>query len=284
MKTVGSSLATHLAGTTTTVALLIRVERADGTIYGFTDHDADIFYGGLLYRAGSAIGASAVVGSDKLSVDNLEINGALESAAITAEDLDAGRWDFAQVQIRLVNWADLTQGAVYLKRGELGRVTRRGGAFVAELLGLTLRLQRTIGRTILPTCDVKRLGDARCGVGLSSFTESGTVTSVTSQTTFADNSLAQSAGYFRRGTLLWITGDNAGISFNVAEHATGGVITLDRDAPAAIAVGDSFEVVAGCDRTFATCRDTFDNVLHFRGFPYVPGRDKLIGEAVDAAG
>lgn len=280
MKTIGASLGTHLAGTTTTVALLVRVQRADGNVYGFTDHDADLFYDGLLYRAASAIASSAVAGSDSLAVDNLEIAGALESAAITAEDLDAGRWDYAQVQIRLVNWADLTQGAVYLKRGELGRVTRKAGGFVAELLGLTLRLQRTIGRALLPTCDVKRLGDTRCGVSLAAFTETGTVTAVASRTQFTDSALAQAAGYFRRGTITFATGDNAGIEFNVAEHATGGVLTLDRDAPAAIAVGDTFEVIAGCDRTLATCRDTFSNVVNFRGFPYVPGRDKLIGEAV----
>jgi uncharacterized phage protein (TIGR02218 family) len=41
-----------------------------------------------------------------------------------------------------------------------------------------------------------------------------------------------------------------------------------------MAEGDTFEVVAGCDRTFATCKSKFNNVRNFRGFPHIPGRDE----------
>jgi uncharacterized phage protein (TIGR02218 family) len=48
-----------------------------------------------------------------------------------------------------------------------------------------------------------------------------------------------------------------------------------------IAPGDTFAVTAGCDKRFATCRDRFDNVLNFRGFPHIPGNDFVMRYALD---
>jgi uncharacterized phage protein (TIGR02218 family) len=32
-------------------------------------------------------------------------------------------------------------------------------------------------------------------------------------------------------------------------------------------------VSAGCDKSAATCRAKFSNLLNFRGFPHLPGED-----------
>ena len=58
-------------------------------------------------------------------------------------------------------------------------------------------------------------------------------------------------------------------------------VSLWQAMPEPIAEGDSFVVTAGCDRRFSTCRDRFDNVLNFRGFPHIPGNDFLLRYAVD---
>jgi hypothetical protein len=44
----------------------------------------------------------------------------------------------------------------------------------------------------------------------------------------------------------------------------------------------------GCDRALGTCRDRFDNVANFRGFPHIPGNDFVLryprtGDALDGA-
>jgi uncharacterized phage protein (TIGR02218 family) len=46
--------------------------------------------------------------------------------------------------------------------------------------------------------------------------------------------------------------------------------------PHAIAIGDSYSAVAGCDKRFDTCVSRFNNALNFRGEPHVPGTDKLL--------
>jgi uncharacterized phage protein (TIGR02218 family) len=43
-----------------------------------------------------------------------------------------------------------------------------------------------------------------------------------------------------------------------------------------VAVGDAFQVVAGCDKRFETCRTKFANHLNFRGFPHMPGNDFVV--------
>ena len=52
--------------------------------------------------------------------------------------------------------------------------------------------------------------------------------------------------------------------------------------PNNIAAGDTFNAVAGCDKTFETCVAKFNNAVNFRGEPHVPGMDKMLATAATA--
>ena len=43
-----------------------------------------------------------------------------------------------------------------------------------------------------------------------------------------------------------------------------------------IAPGDTFAVYPGCDKRLETCIGRFNNVINFRGEPYVPGLDAMM--------
>ena len=62
----------------------------------------------------------------------------------------------------------------------------------------------------------------------------------------------------------------------VKDFSAGGVFVLQQAMPNAIAIGDAYSVHAGCDKLLATCRDKFSNVINFRGFPHVPGLDRMV--------
>jgi uncharacterized phage protein (TIGR02218 family) len=83
----------------------------------------------------------------------------------------------------LVNYENLTQALLKLWRGWLGEVTIRDGMHVAELRGMTQKLQMTVAKVYTTDCAAD-LGDARCGVDLGTFEESGSVAAVTCATTF----------------------------------------------------------------------------------------------------
>ena len=83
-------------------------------------------------------------------------------------------------------------------------------------------------------------------------------------------------GFFDQGFLTFTSGANAGRKSEVLRHARDGDgdhIELWQAMAAPIGVGDGFTISAGCDKRFSTCRDRFDNVVNFRGFPHMPGND-----------
>ena len=53
-------------------------------------------------------------------------------------------------------------------------------------------------------------------------------------------------------------------------------VTFVLPMPNAVAVGDTFHAIAGCDKSFPTCYSRFANAVNFRGEPYVPGMDSLL--------
>ncbi|RMH39770.1 MAG: DUF2163 domain-containing protein, partial [Alphaproteobacteria bacterium] len=133
------ALNAHLKGGATTLCHCWSVERRDGWVRGFTDHDRDLVFEGITFHADTGLAATAVARTLGLSVDNTEASGLLRDAAITDADILAGRFDGAKVRAWLVNWAD-PEARRLIFAGEFGEVQRTGEAFSAELRGLAERL------------------------------------------------------------------------------------------------------------------------------------------------
>lgn len=274
MRTASSNLTAHLAGEVTNLAICWQLTLTSGAVMGFTDHTSDIIFNSQLYKAATGFSPTSIETKDQFSVDNLDVAGILDSAAITEADIMAGKYDFAEILIFMLNVTDLSQGNIIHRRGWLGEVSLKNGQFVAEVRGLTQKLQQNIGELYSPTCRAV-LGDARCKVALGGFTASGAINTVTSRQVFISNSMTQAAGYFSGGEVQWLTGANAGRRMEIKEFANK-QFTLVLLMPNAIATGDTFNAIAGCDKTFATCTSKFANAVNFRGEPYVPGMDKLL--------
>ncbi|MFQ3623827.1 MAG: DUF2163 domain-containing protein, partial [Acetobacteraceae bacterium] len=165
MKSASAALAAHLAaGNPLTLATCITISRRDGLVFRFTDHDRDLVVDGESYAAARAYTRAAVSATADMSVAETEIVTLLDNAAITAADIRSGLWDSARFTLRLVNWADTSQGAITLRSGWFGRVQPQDdGTARVELRGLAQALQQQILRTYSPGCDAD-LGDARCGL------------------------------------------------------------------------------------------------------------------------
>jgi uncharacterized phage protein (TIGR02218 family) len=273
MKTLTPQLAGHIDETVTSLATCWRLERRDGVILGFTTHDRPLTIDGLPYRAASGFTPTAIASSNALNVDDLEVEGVLSSAAISDADLRAGRFDFARIDIFLVNWAAPDGGKLSLRTGWLGEVTLRDGRFSAEVRGLMQPLQQPVGAVFSPECRAD-LGDLDCRVALAAFSVTGAVSATTGADTFTDSARTEPDGWFDYGLLTWLSGPNAGLEMEI-KNQTGTLFTLFQAMPSAIQTGDAYSLVAGCDRRFATCKTKFANAVNFRGEPFVPGRDAL---------
>ena len=280
MKSLPTGLQAHLDTGTTTLAWCWRLTRSDGQVFGFTDHDLTLTFDGTTFQPESGFTASEIRAGSDLSVDAQDAEGVLTSSAITETDILDGRWDNATVEIWRVNWQDTSQ-RVLMRRGAIGQVRRGRVQFVAEMRSLSHVLNQTIGRTFQASCDAA-LGDTRCGVDLSDPTwrGSGTVVTVTGDRSFTVSGLSAYAnGWFALGTLTWTGGANVGRKAEVMTHALASstvTITLMEIPVRPLGTGDAFDIFAGCDKTFETCKAKFANAVNFRGFPHIPGQDTVI--------
>jgi uncharacterized phage protein (TIGR02218 family) len=288
MKALSPALQAHLDEGTTTLAWCWRITRADGVIFGFTDHDRTLSFDGTAFEPESGLTASEVRSGSDLSVDAQDAQGVLTSDRITETDILDGRWDNAAVEVWRVNWADPGQ-RVLLRRGAIGQIRRGRVAFVAEVRSLAHVLGQTVGRTFQATCDAA-LGDARCGVDLEApaFKGNGAVIDVLRDRTFTASGLgAFEAGWFAFGFVEWTSGANAGRRVEVLSHDLAGgvaVLTLLEAPVRPIAATDAFVIRAGCDKRIATCGTKFGNVANFRGFPHIPGQDAVLRYATRDGG
>ncbi len=274
MKSASTQLAAHIAGETTSIATCWNVTRKDGTIFGFTDFDQNLLIDSVTYEARTGYTRTAIQTISDLSVDNLDIESAFDSEAITAKDLRDGVWDNAEVLIFLVNWANLSQGKIILKRGMIGQVELKDALYRAELRGLTQLFSQNIGELYTADCRAD-LGDTRCGVDLEALTASGVVTASDDRYGFTDSSRVEADGYWNGGLVTWTYGANAGRKMEIRAFASS-AFTLFLPMPSEIAVGDTYTVQPGCNKSFETCRSRYGNGINFRGEPYVPGTDAVL--------
>ena len=91
MKTLDPDLQAHLDEGTTTLAWCWRIARADGTSFGFTDHDQTLSFEGTDFEPESGLTASEVRSGSDLSVDAQDAEGVLTSDRITETDILDGR-------------------------------------------------------------------------------------------------------------------------------------------------------------------------------------------------
>lgn len=131
-----------------------------------------------------------------------------------------------------------------------------------------------------PSC-ANVLFDSACGLSKAAFAATSTVASGSSKT-LINCALAQVADWFTLGTITFTSGPNSGATVTVKRY-TPGVFALMTPLLATPTVGDAFTAYPGCPKTKAACENTdtavgpaFNNVVRFRGFPFVPSPETAL--------
>ncbi|OBY25272.1 DUF2163 domain-containing protein [Leisingera sp. JC1] len=280
MTSLSSALHDHLQSGITTVCRAWALARRDGTVLGFTDHDCVLSFDGITFQPGNGLTARAVSQATGLSVDNTEALGVLSDAAVREEDIEAGRFHGAEVRCWLVNWQDVSMRWLQF-RGSIGEIRRAGGAFEAELRGLTEQLNQPQGRIYQTPCTAV-LGDAACGFDINTpgYAVETAVETVERSEDFRWDALPGfEPGWFADGRLTVLSGAAQGLWAAVKSDqstAAGRRITLWEPIRAPVFAGDTVRLEAGCDKRMETCRLKFNNLLNFQGFPDIPGEDWIM--------
>lgn len=125
-------------------------------------------------------------------------------------------------------------------------------------------------------------GDANCGydrvlgknaLGVSTGAGAATLaaTSGTTQTVLYFGATTIPVWY-AGGTVIGASGANAGYTRTIANLNASGSNWIATLKPFLfpVSIGDTFELLPGCDHTTATCSNAFNNLARFGGFPYIP--------------
>ncbi|MCJ2184716.1 DUF2163 domain-containing protein [Novosphingobium sp. 1949] len=256
-----------------TVALFWRVLRRDGVTLGFTTHDGDLWFEGILHAASPGMVPSSIRKSAGFETDSAEVEGAITHDSISSADLAAGLFDGAGVQIGLVDWETLETRTLYT--GTIGTIAQDDGGFHAELVSRKAELALdTVPRTS-PTCRASFAGPG-CNLNPRRFESEVILAALDEDSNAATFTGAPDGDLLIGGFVRWLDGPQAGIAMSVLADDGAGGLVLDTPLDAATPLGTRALVREGCDHTIQTCAERFANALNFRGEPYLPGNDLLV--------
>ncbi|GAA0269900.1 hypothetical protein GCM10009127_07380 [Alteraurantiacibacter aestuarii] len=253
------------------VATFWRIKRRDGYTLGFTSHDRDLWFDGLLHRAAPGMVPSAISRSASIENDSAEVQGALAHDAIRSSDLAAGRYDGARISIGLVDWE--TRDFSVLYHGEAGSISEEDGGFRVELQSAKAALQADLVPRTSPTCRAQFCGPG-CNLSAERFSHEVLCNMVDHDVNLVGFAASPAASVLRDGSLRWLDGPHAGITMQIIRSDADGLL-LDQELHADLLVGARAVLREGCDHTIATCAGRFSNAANFQGEPFMPGNDLL---------
>lgn len=279
MLVISPTLRSKLDQTSRTFCHCWRLARCDGLISGFTDHDKDLNFGDVTYRAHAGLSTSEVENAASLAPAVREAVGALTVDSLNEMDLLKGLYDGASVETWLVDWS-APDDRLLLDIATIGEVRRDEFAFTAELRSAAHFFDQPVGRAFQHNCSAD-IGDTRCKINLDTPMFSRRATIVLGQinvlTMMPDSDVEE--GFFTGGAIRFETGVNAGAQFAIRTHRRdlgNIVIELWSSTRALASAGDKAMLTAGCDKRPETCQMKFNNIVNFRGFPHMPGNDRII--------
>lgn len=296
MKAASAAAKAILATGTYKKAELFAISLAGGGATSrFTSADYPLTVGGNQYLTGLTIIRGPVRQSVGLNIEGLDLEiwpqqdnpaGMVTFGALPfLQACRAGVLDGARVlmsKIFLSSWSDTSPGAVPWFQGRINRtMPGRSSAKIYVNSDLEL-LDVQMPRNLVMTGCSHSLFDAGCTLNPATFQVSGTVAAGAGVLSFNTN-LTQANGYWNLGRITFTSGANNGVKRVVrASLNASGALTLLMPLAVAPANGDTFTILPECVKSQAACSNSvaangppFNNLMHFRGQPYVPNPETL---------
>lgn len=267
------------------VADLYTFTMAGGQVIRWTDSDLPVDIGGTTWAVGPGLERELLelrAGVDTQSTEFTVTDDGrtLVNGVSLLPFLLRGGFDGAQAVIHQA-YAPMTGEWVDKLERFTGKIapveTDKRLSLKVTVLSITEIFNRPLPTGVFgPQCE-NNLYDPICAVDRDAFMVAGTTTGpATGVRLVIPHGLAQAAGWFDLGTVLFITGANAGVRRTVRRH-TSSSLTLMGPLPAVGSAGDQFNVWPGCNRVRdADCLLKFNNRGRFRGEPHIPPPETIL--------
>ncbi len=269
---------------------LWRITRRDDVVFRYTSLDVDYAWGQESFKTcGGMMPSASEDGSTVGAVSNQELRGIFKDDGITEADLYAGLFNDAFVEVWIKSWdSDSTEVPQRIAAGWTGNLSHEEGTFNMEVVGPGARLdQQAIVQVFGPGCRWV-FGSVECGFDREAVKLTGTVQASFTRGLFIGDVASLSSGLssgagsggmqWENGLIRWLDGPNAGLECEIKTA----VFNLDQVdvelwelAGFRPEIGDSFDILPGCDLSWATCKNVYNNGINFGGFKDVPGEDSV---------
>ena len=287
MKTLDPQFQVALESEQTAIAWCWLIEPKQGAALGFTSFDVMFSIYGTQYQPFTGFTPTADSNSEGLENNNSQdLEGLFTSDQISAQDIMSGKLDDARVTCFQVDVTNLPLNLTDTPTKFLPVYQRYIKSFTANEIGFKIGLrdddwllEADIGKVTSKFCDYD-LGEPRCGVDLTPYTFTQNITAITSRYQFTLSG-SFTEGQFNRGKITFITGNNAGVTRDVATNDSGNQVTLWQPMPYSISVGDEVSMVQGCGKTLYDCITRYDNAIKFDGEPHIPSSDRAFNLPID---
>lgn len=254
-----------------TAAWCVRIECTNGTTVRLTSYPYDLtMSNATLYKTDNGYEPTAYSATSAFSPSSLDLEGICIVGSVSRAALVSGVFDNARVYIFKCDYLAPVEDYEAVAAGFFGKTTLEDDKYRIEGMGLIDALNQSVGRSIKPGCDAK-FTDARCGISLAAVKVTGTLTGVTSNLVIHDSARSEAADWFGAGTIKFTSGQNAALpAFDIRAFNAGGTITVFNAIYYTPQIGDAYEMTPGCRKRREDCRDKWNNIINFQGFPDQP--------------
>jgi len=186
----------------------------------------------------------------------LALTGVADIAGIGYDEIVSGVFDGARVYAFATTWNSPVVDEEELGVAILGKTKIDDDRYTIEMMMLVDALNQTVGKTVTANCQKVFRGQefAGCKIALGPITVTGTLTGVTGNSAFRDNTRTEIPDYFGEGTIAFTTGDNAGLKPMRIKSYVGvnskSITAITKAASAVVTVG-THTFVAGDVVTFS---------------------------------
>lgn len=283
MRVLSQELQDNLDSGVTTLCWCWKIIRKDGVILGFTEHDSDLYFDNLLWSAGAGLTPGMIESAIGFATDTGLASGALQQSGISETDIKLGKYEQAAIEIWRVDWRN-PELRIGMWSGEIGEISQGKNSFAAEIAGPARKLNRGFGRVFSKRCDAE-LGDMRCtkDVSASPFSSDANIVNLLGEAMYSIAPInTPDDDWYSDGIVRWTGGENTGQTQRIARYFHNGasdVFLLTETPLKPVIIGDAVTLTAGCNKSIEHCQTKFNNILSFRGCPFMPGNDSIIAGA-----
>ena len=237
----------------------------------FTSCDKNVVFNGQIYKSCQFI--------DDISFNNLDKIDNIKIRFINNDNIELERLLNAKIIVYLsaIDAQNIImkagnvvcQNAVTIFSGFVDNIGANGGLLEIAVSSNVAKLNYSNSSLFSPICR-ECLGSIKCGVNLNEYKASGTILEIISQDCIVGNhreNRSVPVGYYKYGTIKFLSGKLRGITMQIKDEVDGEIYLLRNTK--LVEIGDNYEIFAGCNKTLSVCKNKFNNVVNFRGEPYI---------------